>query len=146
MIQKISEISVSYRSSKIACKPIGSSQDAFEILKQHWNKNTLELYEEFKIILLNRANNVLGIYSVSSGGVSSTVADAKLIFSVALKTMASSIILAHNHPSGKLIPSEADKKLTKSLVKAGEVLQINVLDHVILTTSGYYSFADHADI
>lgn len=146
MINKISEISVSYRSSKIACKPIGSSHDAFEILKQHWNKNTIELFEEFKIILLNRANNVLGIYQVSSGGVSGTVADAKLIFSVALKTMASAIILAHNHPSGKLIPSEADKKLTKSLVKAGEVLQINVLDHIILTTSGYYSLADHADI
>lgn len=146
MINNISEISVSYKRSKIASKTIESSNDAFKLLKQYWNENTIELFEEFKIILLNRANHVLGIYPVSSGGVSSTVADAKLIFSVALKTMASSIILAHNHPSGKLKPSDADKILTKSLVKAGEVLQINVLDHVILTTSGYYSFADHAEI
>lgn len=146
MINNISEIKVSYRSSKIASKTIKSSHDAFEILKQHWNKNTIELFEEFKIILLNRANNVLGIYQVSSGGVSGTVADAKLIFSVALKAMASGIILSHNHPSGQLKPSEADKTLTKSLVKAGEMLQISVLDHVILTSSGYYSFADEGQL
>lgn len=118
-MNNISEIKVSYKSTKLPSKTIGCSYDAFDLLKQTWNRNTIELFEEFKIILLNRANNVLGIYQVSSGGVSGTIADAKLIFSVALKTMASGIILAHNHPSGKLKPSDADKTLTKSLVKAG---------------------------
>jgi DNA repair protein RadC len=146
MKNNISEITVSYRSSKIASKTIKCSSDAYDLLKQSWNENTIELFEEFKIILLNRANNVLGIYQVSSGGVSGTIADAKLIFSVALKCAASSIILCHNHPSGQLKPSEADKTLTKSLVKAGELLQISVLDHVILTSSSYYSFADEGQL
>lgn len=145
-MDKISEIKVSYRSTKLTSKAITSSKDAFDLLKQTWNKNTIELFEEFKIILLNRANNVLGIYQVSSGGVSETIADAKLVFSVALKTMASGIILAHNHPSGKLNPSDADIALTKSLAKAGAMLKIDVLDHVILTATGYYSFADNAQI
>lgn len=146
MMNNISEITVSYRSSKIARKTIKCSSDAYDLLKQSWNENTIELFEEFKIILLNRANNVLGIYQVSSGGVSGTIADAKLIFSVALKAMASGIILSHNHPSGQLKPSEADKKLTKTLVEAGRFLQIDVLDHVILTSSGYYSLADEGQL
>src|SRR6218665_995242 len=145
-MNNISEIKVSYRSTKLPNKTIGCSYDAFDLLKQSWNRNTIELFEEFKIILLNRASHVLGIYTVSSGGVAEVIADAKLIFSVALKTMASGIILAHNHPSGNLKPSEADKALTRSLTKAGAVLQINVLDHVILTASGYYSFADKGEI
>ena len=145
-MENISEIKVSYRRTKLPSKTIGCSFDAFDLLKQTWNKNTIELFEEFKIILLNRANNVLGIYPVSIGGVSETIADAKLIFSVALKTMASGIILAHNHPSGKLKPSDADITLTKRLAKAGAMLQIDVLDHVILTASGYYSFADKGQL
>ena len=145
-MNNISEIKVSYRSTKLPNKTIGCSYDAFDLLKQSCNRNTIELFEEFKIILLNRASHVLGIYTVSSGGVAEVIADAKLIFSVALKTMASGIILAHNHPSGNLKPSEADKALTRSLTKAGAVLQINVLDHVILTASGYYSFADKGEI
>ena len=145
-MNKISEIKVSYKSTKLPSITIGRSYDAFELLKQTWNSKTIELFEEFKIILLNRANNVLGIYNVSSGGVSGTIADARLIFSVALKTVASGIILAHNHPSGKLKPSQADLKLTKTLVEAGKLLQIEVLDHIILTSTGYCSLADEGQI
>jgi DNA repair protein RadC len=100
------------------------------------------LVEEFKILLLNRAGRVIGCYEVSFGGFAGTVADPKVIFAVALKSCASSIVLAHNHPSGNLKPSQSDINLTQKLIQAGKYLEINVLDHIILTREGYYSFAD----
>ena len=93
-------------------------------------------------MLLNRANLVLGIVTVSSGGVAGTVADPKMIFGVALKANCSSVLLAHNHPSSNLTPSEADIRLTRKLKEAGKVLDLPVLDHLILTRDGFYSFAD----
>ena len=102
----------------------------------------MEFKEEFYIILLNRANKVLGWYKVSEGGMSGTVVDPKLVFSIALKSMASAILLSHNHPSGNLKPSNEDINLTKRLKEAGALLEIPVLDHLILTSDGYYSFAD----
>lgn len=102
----------------------------------------MEIREEFNILLLNRANHVLGWFNVSIGGVASTVVDPKVIFSVALKCNASGIILSHNHPSGNLNPSDADLNLTKKLNSGGKLLEINILDHLILTTDRYYSFAD----
>ncbi|CAH0213452.1 hypothetical protein SRABI27_02046 [Pedobacter sp. Bi27] len=98
--------------------------------------------EEFKIILLNRSNHVLGIVDISMGGVSGTYVDPKVVFAVALKGNASGIILTHNHPSGSVKPSEADIKLTKRLVECGKLLDINVWDHIILSENSYYSFAD----
>lgn len=102
----------------------------------------MEFKEEFYIILLNRANKVLGWYKVSEGGMSGTVVDPKLVFSIALKSLASSLVLAHNHPSGNLKPSNEDINLTKKLKEAGALLEIPVLDHLILTTDGYFSFGD----
>lgn len=99
-------------------------------------------HEEFWILLLNRANEVLRPVQVSSGGVSGTVADPKLIFKHALEQLASAIILFHNHPSGNLMPSQADKDLTRKLKDAGRLLDIPVLDHLIFTDSTYFSFAD----
>ena len=98
--------------------------------------------EQFKVLLLNRANKVLGIFEVSSGGSTGTVADPKLIFAAAIKANACGIILAHNHPSGNLQPSQADIDLTKRMKEGGRLLEIQVLDHIIVTTEGYYSFAD----
>ncbi len=99
-------------------------------------------HEEFWILLLNRSNKVLSRERISMGGVSGTVVDAKIIFKKALDQLASSIILCHNHPSGNLKPSQADLDITKKLKKAGEVLEISVLDHVIVSENGFYSFAD----
>ncbi len=98
--------------------------------------------EEFKILLLNRANRLIGYYSVSSGGISGTIADPRVIFAAALKACAVEIILAHNHPSGNLQPSNADSILTKKLKEAGNLLDIIVLDHIIISDGGYFSFAD----
>ncbi len=94
------------------------------------------------MLLLSRANKVLGFHKVSEGGLSGTVADPKIIFQTALKANSCSIILGHNHPSGNTAPSEADISLTKKLKNAGEFLDLPVLDHIIVTSESYYSFAD----
>lgn len=142
---QVAEIQLSYKTNvnpadraKITC-----SNDSYDILLEKWDKDSLEFVEEFKILILNRQNRVLGIVPISKGGVAGTVADPKLIFAAALKANGSSIILAHNHPSGNLKPSEADIRLTKKLVEAGKFLELPVLDHIILTPfHSYYSFAD----
>ena len=106
----------------------------------------MDLQETFNVMLLNRANEVLGIYRLSKGSVSGTLVDPKLVFSVALKGLASVIILAHNHPSGTLKPSSADIELTRKLVEGGKLLDIQIVDHIIVTRHGYYSFADEGMI
>ncbi|MCL4162450.1 UNVERIFIED_CONTAM: hypothetical protein GTU68_054060 [Idotea baltica] len=138
----ISEIQVSYTNCNKERLQIKSSVDSHRLFLACWSKKTIELQEEAKVLLLNRNNQVLGIYPLSKGGVSGTVVDAKLVFGVALKCNASSIILAHNHPSGNLQPSKADKAITKKLVEASKFLDIKLLDHLIITKDGYYSFAD----
>ena len=99
-------------------------------------------YEVFKIILLNRNNRVMKIENISKGGIAGTVVDPKVIFKKALDIQASSIILSHNHPSGNLKPSQADINITKKLKAAGETMEIKVLDHLIISSKGYFSFMD----
>ncbi len=99
-------------------------------------------HEEFWILLLNRANRITGKVQISSGGISGTVVDAKILFRRAIEGNAVSVILGHNHPSGNTQPSQADIELTRKLVRAGQTLDIGVLDHLILGDRGYYSFAD----
>ena len=141
---EVSEIQLSYKSKvKASLRPkISSSRDAEQILREYWNDGLLELQEEFKLMLLNRYNKVIGIFTASSGGIAGTVADPKLIFGCALKAAASGVILAHNHPSGCLQASQADLDLTKKLRDGGKLLDIQVLDHIIITSEAYYSFAD----
>jgi DNA repair protein RadC len=118
---------------------VQSSRDAYEALAPH----IADLgHEEFLILLMNRNNQIMGWERISSGGVAGTVVDPKIIFKRALDKKASSIILAHNHPSGNLKPSAQDIKLTKSLVASGSLLDLPVLDHLIITESGFFSFAD----
>ena len=141
---RVAEIKLSYRNR---VKPsersqVTSSTDSYQVLQASWDMGKLEFVEQFKVLLLSRANRVLGIYEVSTGGVAGTVADPKLIFAAALKACASGIILCHNHPSGNLKPSQADLQLTKKMKQGGELLDISVLDHIILTSEGYYSLAD----
>lgn len=120
-------------------KAIKSSNDAFECL--YMNASDL-LYEKFWVILLDQAHKVIRIVEISEGGVAGTVADPKKIFRVALEHHASSIIVCHNHPSGQLIPSEADKSITKKIVQSGQMLDIKVLDHLIIGYDKYFSFSD----
>ena len=118
---------------------ITSSKDVYELMHPELQDKD---HEEFWVLFLNKANKVIKKYSVSSGGVSGTVADPKIIFKTGLENLASAIILVHNHPSGNLQPSEADIALTKKLKDSGSLLEINILDHIIFTDNGYLSFAD----
>ena len=118
---------------------IKSSADAYSFLKPL----LMDLsHEEFWVLFLNRANAIIGREVISKGGIAGTVVDPKIIFKHALKHLASSVILCHNHPSGNLKPSEADRSLTKKLSEAGRLLEIPVTDHIIFSDSGYLSFAD----
>ncbi len=118
---------------------ITCSRDAYEEIRPHLMD---KLHEEFWILLLNRANEVLRPVQVSAGGISGTVADPKLIFKHAIEYLASSMILVHNHPSGNVTPSQADKDLTRKLRECGKLLDVPVLDHLIFTDRTYLSFAD----
>jgi len=118
---------------------ITGSRDAYEVMKPHLLDKP---HEEFWILLLNRANEVIRPVQISAGGVAGTVADPKLIFKYALEHLASALILFHNHPSGNLLPSQADKDLTRKLKEAGRLLDLPVLDHLIFTDRAYFSFAD----
>jgi DNA repair protein RadC len=144
VLTRVAEVKLSYRNK---VKPsertqVTCSTDSYQVLKASWDSGKLEFVEQFKVLLLNRANRVLGIYELSTGGMAGTVADPKLIFVAALKACASGIILSHNHPSGNLKPSAADLQLTKKMKAGGELLDIVVLDHIIITSESYYSLAD----
>ena len=140
----ISEILVSYKPKKAHKPVITTSSDAAQIARQFIPEDTIALQETFIAMYLNRANRVIGVHVVSTGGITGTVADPRLILAVALKTAACSIILCHNHPSGSLQPSRADEELTHKIKEAGKYMDIRVLEHLILTPdeNTYYSFAD----
>ena len=148
-ITGVSEVILTYK-TKVNPKDrsrVTSSKDAYRLLFDSWNKNTIEHVEEFKLLLLNRSNAVLGMLSISKGGISGTVTDIRLIFQGALKTNASGIIVCHNHPSGNSLPSESDRKITQKIKEAGNLMDIQLLDHlIILPVEGYYSFADEGVI
>lgn len=122
--------------------PVNSPEDAANICRKCFEADVIDWREEFIVIALNRANKVLGFYKISSGGVAGTVADPKVIFQFALLCNASRLILSHNHPSGNLQPSAGDRDITEKLVKGGRVLDIEVLDHIIVTSEGYKSFSE----
>ncbi|MDB5230781.1 MAG: repair protein [Chitinophagaceae bacterium] len=140
----IAEVELVYRTKvRASNRPqISDSKIAFQILLSSWDPDKIELVEQFKILLLNKANRVLGIAEISSGGLTGTVADPRHIFALALKANAVAIILSHNHPSGNLKPSAADESLTEKLKQAGALLDIKILDHLIICSDQYYSFAD----
>jgi DNA repair protein RadC len=140
----VSEIKVSYQPKFNASErpKVTKSKDAYDILFNNWDQGRIELNEQFFILLLNRANRVIGLTEISSGGFSGTVVDPKLVFGIALKSCASGIILCHNHPSSNLKPSQSDLTLTRRLVEAGKLLDLLIWDHIILTKRGYFSFGD----
>lgn len=141
---KVAEIQISY-SSKVPVEDrikVTSSRTAYQVFIDNWSHDTIDLQEEFKILLLNCANDVLGIYQVSKGGISGTIVDVRLILATALKCGASSIIMAHNHPSGNTTPSQPDIDLTHKIVAGGKLVDVLVLDHLIVTSDGYLSMAD----
>ncbi len=144
--QEVAEIKVSYSTTSTPKIKITSVNKAFEVLLSLWDLDTIELQEESKVLLLNRANEVLGIYPLSKGGITGTVVDSRLIFAVALKCNATGIILCHNHPSGALKPSDNDFTLTRSIKKCADFLDITLIDHLIITRNGFFSFSNEGKL
>lgn len=139
---QVSEIQVSYYPRLIQSQKITSSSDAVEIIRKAWDKRTIEMQEEVKLILLNQSNTVLGIHNLSRGGINSSLVDVRLILSVALKCLATRLILIHNHPSGNLNPSKSDLDIVKKLNESCKLLDITLLDSIIITKESYMSFGD----
>ena len=140
----VCEVKLTYQ-SKIKASDryhISKSEDVYEVLRNCYDEDTLQYRETFKILLINQANKVLGVSNISEGGITETGADIRLILQAALLGNATAIILSHNHPSGNIFPSSIDKTLTSRIIKAAELMNIRVLDHIIITSDTYYSFAD----
>ncbi|QSB27681.1 RadC family protein [Flavobacterium sp. CLA17] len=137
---EVAEINVSYSTNQTEKIILTNCKQTFEFILSQWNINTIEFQEECKVILLNRVNCVLGIYNLSKGGSSGTVVDVRIVLGIALKCNASGIILVHNHPSGNLNPSEADRKITRRLKDSCDLLEITLLDHVVISKTNFFSF------
>jgi len=123
-----------------------SSSDAAQFFRTIFDADTIQWTEESAMIILNRANEVISVDKLSSGGTAGVIVDTKVVFTIALKLTGHSIILAHNHPSGNLKPSNEDIEVTRKLQKGGDILDIRVLDHIILSDTGYLSMADEGYI
>jgi DNA repair protein RadC len=130
------------KGEELNCK-IKESKDAVDLFRKVWDNDSLLIYESMICVFLNRQNNTIGWYKVSQGGLNGTIIDNRLILAIALNCLASGILMCHNHPSSNLNPSEADISITKRLKEAGNIMDIQLLDHIILTEESYYSFADN---
>ena len=139
-----SEIVLSYKSRvKVSERPkITSSKETADLLLQIWDDDKIDFVEQFKILLLNQASRVLGFYDIATGGTSGVVADPKMIFAAAIKANAPRIIISHNHPSGDVTPSVSDQIITRNIKQGGLLFEIHLVDHIIVSSEGYYSFAD----
>jgi DNA repair protein RadC len=142
----ISEIKLTYVNRTDSKCKVASSSDAYSLFLADWDMEIIQLQEEFKIMMLNRVNQVLGIYPMSKGGVAGTVVDLRLIFTAAIKCNACAMVLAHNHPSGSLKPSKEDIALTKKIIITADLFEISIHDHLIITGDSYYSFSDDGNM
>lgn len=138
----VNEIKLSYSRKGNCERSIASSRDAVEIFRAHFDAGEMDYRESFFALYLNQANKVLGIKKISECGISSTLVDVRIVMQAALLCNATALIVAHNHPSGNLKPSTADIQITSQIKEAGKILNISLLDHVILTSDCYFSFAD----
>ncbi len=148
-MQQVCELTVTYKPKVKAADRyvIRSSEDACKLLMQSaFHTDTLEYKEYVKLVLLNNANKVLGIATISEGGINSTVVDIRLVLQTALLAHATAIILAHNHPSGEWMPSRHDDMITKKIKEATGVVDILLHDHIIVTREGYYSYKDEGKL
>ena len=144
LLLRVAEVKVKYHSNLTTTSHlrVSISSDAENIFRMNWSGD-MELVEEFNVLFLNRANYVKGIFRLSRGGITGTVADPRILFATALKGLAVGIIVAHNHPSGSTKPSSQDIELTRRLKEGGKLIDIQLIDHIILAPhSGFYSFAD----
>lgn len=144
LLYRVAEVQLSYSnripSSKMPV--VTSSSEAYRVIMDSWQTESLELFERFRVLLMNTGNRVMGVYEASCGGISGTVVDIRLLMVTALKATATGIIVFHNHPSGNLKPSMEDRKLTQRIHEAASYLDIKLHDHLIVGREGFLSFRD----
>ena len=146
-MKTVTEIQISYKPSLKENPVVRNSADALKVLKEFYPPETISLQESFIVLYLNQQNKVIGGQRLSTGGITGTVADTRLVLATALKAAATGVILSHNHPSGALVPSRRDISLTEQMKKAGEILDIKLLDHIIIGhESEFLSMADNGDL
>ena len=142
----VGEVELIYKSTSKARSKIYSSEDAYKVLLPTYKEGTICYKEYFKVLFLNQANQVLGYTLISEGGITETSVDVRIILQAALLTNSVALVLAHNHPSGNMKPSRQDMDITKQVKEAARLMRITVIDHLILTDAGYYSFADEGQL
>ena len=142
----VGEVELSYKPKFKSLHQVTCSEDAYKYLLPTYKKGTICYKEYFKVLFLNQAKQVLGYTLISEGGITETCADIRVILQAALLTNSVAIILAHNHPSGNLKPSRQEMEITKQVKNAAQLMRITVLDHLILTDAGYYSFSDEGEL
>ena len=143
---KEAELTIKKRNSDFEKRKIISSMDAAQYIKQFYHDD-IEIYESFFVLILNRRNETIAFAKIAQGGVSMVLVDVKIIAKYILDTMCSSVIVAHNHPSGTLEASREDRALTEKIKNMCDLIDVRLLDHLILTPSGeYYSFGDKGEI
>ena len=144
-MERLEEIGLTRKPTNFVRTKITSSKISDEVIRQFYHQD-ITLYESFFLLLLNNSNETIGFVKISQGGITGTVVDVRIIAKYCVEVLATSCILAHNHPSGKLRPSDADLTITKKTKEALAILDVQVLDHIILTEAGYYSFADEGKL
>ena len=142
----VGEVELSYKPKFKSLHQVTCSEDAYKYLLPTYKEGTICYKEYFKVLFLNQAKQVLGYTLISEGGITETSVDVRVILQAALLTNSVAIILAHNHPSGNLKPSRQDMDITRQVKEAARLMRITVLDHIILTDAGYYSFADEGEL
>lgn len=140
------EIELKFKKGKTETVKITGSSHLNDVLRTMFDMDTIEIYETVIVIFLNNSNKMIGWVKHSQGGITGTIIDKRIICATALKCLATSVIISHNHPSGTLIPSSADLKITKELKECFKLFDINFLDHMIITEDSYYSFRDNGDL
>lgn len=143
---KVGEVELSYKPTIKSLHKITSSADAYKVLLTTFKEGTICYKEYFKVLFLNQANQVFGYTLISEGGITDTSVDVRVILQAALLTNSVALILAHNHPSGSWKPSPQDVEITQQVKRAAKLMRIEVLDHLILTDAGYYSFSDEGQL
>lgn len=143
----VPEIKVRFnRSKKDFLGKVTQSKDAADFLRKVYTRGTLELQEQFIVLFLNRSNQIIGYYKHTTGTTVATMADIKIILATAMRSLSSALIIAHNHPSGNKNPSEPDIALTRRVKEVAALHEITLLDHIIVTKTDYYSFADNSKL
>ena len=138
----VAEIEISYKPIITDHTIIKSSSQAYELINSLWNKETINLQEQFAALFFNQSKKMIGWKVISTGNMTTCIVDIKLLVSLALHCMATHVVIVHNHPSGNLKPSESDESITKKIKDALKLIDVQLQDHFIITENGYFSFND----